>query len=183
MDSFPLFYFVSFTPLLCCTSFLFSTSADENLMHVSGNVNGACKILILKFSVGMIVVQNLIEQILYTTGTMDIHSNDRYSAEQRAERALCNCHPSFLPSIASLFLLSCYLSLPHLPRAHAALLPLILLQALLSSSNTPSSLSLCIGSSPLISISMKPQLWHTLALTSILRIVQRSLGHNGFEMF
>jgi hypothetical protein len=82
-------------------------SADENLMHLSSNVNGACKILILKFSVGMIVVQNLIEQILYTTGTMDIHSNDRYSAEQRAERALCNCHihPFIRPSL---------LPLPHL---------------------------------------------------------------------
>lgn len=66
-------------------------------MHLSANVNGACKILILKFSVGIIVVQNLIEQILYTTGTLDIHSNESYNSEQRAERALCMFLPLFPP--------------------------------------------------------------------------------------
>lgn len=58
-------------------------------MHLSTNVNGACKIFILKVSVGLIVVQNLVEEILYATGTLDIQANDRYSSEQRAERALC----------------------------------------------------------------------------------------------
>jgi hypothetical protein len=67
-------------------------------MHLSTNVNGACKIMILKFSVGLIVVQNLIEEILYATGTLDIHSNDQYSAEQRAERALCELLMTLPPS-------------------------------------------------------------------------------------
>lgn len=58
-------------------------------MHISTNVNGACKIVILKLSVGLIVVQNLIEEILYATGTLDIKATDEYNSEQRAERALC----------------------------------------------------------------------------------------------
>lgn len=58
-------------------------------MHISTNVNGACKIFILKVSVGLIVVQNLVEEILYATGTLDIKATDEYNSEQRAERALC----------------------------------------------------------------------------------------------
>lgn len=110
MGSSHLYYFVSFETfsILIFLSLLLSlpvqislssNPSDENLMHLSTNVNGACKILILKFSVGLIVIQNLIEEILYATGTLDIQANDRYNSEQRAERALCMSFPTFPPSL------------------------------------------------------------------------------------
>lgn len=61
----------------------------ENLYNVSGNVNGTCKIILLKVSVGAMVAQGLIEELLYSSGTLDIRATDEYSAEQRAQRALC----------------------------------------------------------------------------------------------
>lgn len=62
--------------------------SDENVMRVNENINGTCKILLIKVSVGAIVVQGLVEEILFAAGVLDIKDNDRYSAEERAQRAL-----------------------------------------------------------------------------------------------
>lgn len=57
-------------------------------MRVNENINGTCKILLIKVSVGAIVVQGLVEEFLFAGGVLKIKDTDRYSAEERAQRAL-----------------------------------------------------------------------------------------------
>ena len=61
---------------------------DENVMRVNENINGTCKIILIKISVGAIVVQGIVEEFLFASGVLDVEDNDRYSAEERAQRAL-----------------------------------------------------------------------------------------------
>ena len=58
-------------------------------MEISANVNGTFKIILIKISVGAIVIQGLIMEMLIVTGTLDIHSKHDYSGDERAERGLC----------------------------------------------------------------------------------------------
>ena len=58
---------------------------------VNPNVNGGCKLLLLKMSVGGIVLQGLLLDALYTSGTLNIKANDEYSGQEREQRALCKC--------------------------------------------------------------------------------------------
>lgn len=60
----------------------------ENVMRVNENINGTCKILLIKVSVGAIVVQGLVEEFLFASGVLKIKDTDRYSAEERAQRGL-----------------------------------------------------------------------------------------------
>lgn len=62
---------------------------DENVYPIVPNVNGGCKLLLLKVSVGGIVLQNLILDILYSSGTLNIKGNGEYTGQERSERALC----------------------------------------------------------------------------------------------
>ena len=57
-------------------------------MRVNENINGTCKIILIKISVGAIVVQGIVEEFLFASGVLDVEDNDRYSAEERAQRAL-----------------------------------------------------------------------------------------------
>jgi membrane protease YdiL (CAAX protease family) len=68
--------------------FLSTLLAVENVMRVNENINGTCKILLIKVSVGAIVVQGLVEEFLFAGGVLDVKDTDRYSAEERAQRAL-----------------------------------------------------------------------------------------------
>ena len=61
----------------------------EMLYYPSANVSGTFKILLLKFSVGLIVIQGLIEEFLFATGYITIGDSDSYSAEERAQRGYC----------------------------------------------------------------------------------------------
>lgn len=47
------------------------------------------KLLLLKASVGLIVVQGLIESIVYSSGSVTYDSDDTYTGEQKALRAYC----------------------------------------------------------------------------------------------
>lgn len=60
----------------------------ENVYTQSGNINATLKIILLKVSVGVYVIQGIIEEMLVATDTLDIKDTDRYTAEERAGRAL-----------------------------------------------------------------------------------------------
>jgi hypothetical protein len=53
------------------------------------SLRGIAKIWILKFSVGLIVIQGLIEQFLYTAHTFNVQDSSNYSAEDRAQMIYC----------------------------------------------------------------------------------------------
>ena len=55
----------------------------------SENIFGVFKILLLKFSVGLIVVQGLIEEFLFSTGVIALSSSAHYSSQDRAQRWYC----------------------------------------------------------------------------------------------
>lgn len=80
------------TSLISLVMFIFGFGAlalfFENVMRVNENINGVCKILLIKVSVGAIVMQGLIEEALLATGVLDIKDNDRYSSDERAQRGL-----------------------------------------------------------------------------------------------
>lgn len=53
------------------------------------NLYGIPKIWLLKFSVGLIVIQGLIEQYLFTAHVLKINSSSNYKAEDRAQMIYC----------------------------------------------------------------------------------------------
>lgn len=53
------------------------------------NLHGISKIWLLKFSVGLIVIQGLIEQFLFDAHVLDIKDSSNYSAEDRAQMIYC----------------------------------------------------------------------------------------------
>jgi hypothetical protein len=55
----------------------------------SENIFGVFKILLLKFSVGLIVVQGLIEEFLFSTGVIVLSASAHYSSQDRAQRWYC----------------------------------------------------------------------------------------------
>ena len=61
----------------------------EMLYTASSNLSGTFKILLLKFSVGLIVVQGLVEEFLFASGYITVGDSDTYTAEQRAQRYYC----------------------------------------------------------------------------------------------
>jgi hypothetical protein len=59
------------------------------LIDESANLLGACKIVLLKISVGLIVVQGLIEEFLFAFGVISVGSSEGFSGEERAQRFYC----------------------------------------------------------------------------------------------
>ena len=59
------------------------------LIDESANLLGACKIILLKISVGLIVVQGLIEEFLFAFGVISVESSSGFSGEERAQRFYC----------------------------------------------------------------------------------------------
>lgn len=53
------------------------------------NLYGVLKLVLLKATVGLIVVQGLIESILYSSGSVSYEHDDTYTGEQKALRAYC----------------------------------------------------------------------------------------------
>lgn len=51
-----------------CISRAACPTIDEMVMRVNGNIGGTAKVLLLKMSVGLIVLEGLIEQILVVAG-------------------------------------------------------------------------------------------------------------------
>ena len=61
----------------------------EVLYEQSRNVNGTFKILLLKFSVGLIVIQGLIEEIVWNLNLIHVEDSPSFTAEDRAQRLYC----------------------------------------------------------------------------------------------
>jgi len=61
----------------------------EVLMSESTNLLGTCKIILLKISVGLIVIQGLIEEFLFAFGVIKIGNNSSFTGEERAQRFYC----------------------------------------------------------------------------------------------
>jgi len=74
-----------FNPLSHLSLFI----TDENVYEHCINLYGVLKLVLLKATVGLIVVQGLIESILYSSGSVTYESDDTYSGEQKALRAYC----------------------------------------------------------------------------------------------
>ena len=53
------------------------------------NLFGIVKLLLLKVSVGAIVVQGLIESFIYSSGASPYKDDDVFSAEEKTMRAYC----------------------------------------------------------------------------------------------
>jgi hypothetical protein len=62
---------------------------DENVFEQCTNLFGVVKLILLKISVGAIVVQGLIESFLYTSGTSPFKDDDTYDSEEKTLRAYC----------------------------------------------------------------------------------------------
>lgn len=63
---------------------------DEHIYQLSTNLNGVLKIFIVKSSIGLYVLQGIIEDILVASKSLEIGDTDRYTSEERAQRALGN---------------------------------------------------------------------------------------------
>jgi hypothetical protein len=61
----------------------------EVMYGVSKNLMATFKLLLLKFSVGLIVIQGLIEEILWVLQVIPISPSSLYSAEDRSQRFYC----------------------------------------------------------------------------------------------
>jgi hypothetical protein len=61
----------------------------EVLMSESTNLLGTCKIILLKISVGLIVIQGLIEEFLFAFGVIKIGNSSSFTGEERAQRFYC----------------------------------------------------------------------------------------------
>jgi hypothetical protein len=70
--------------------------ADENVFEQCTNLFGVVKLILLKISVGAIVVQGLVESFLYTSGTSPFKDDDTYDAEEKTLRAYCKFGSSLL---------------------------------------------------------------------------------------
>ncbi len=71
-------------------SVLIVVFSDEMLLSVSGNIQGACKVVLLKSAVGLMVVQGLIEEILFSVGMLNsLNTNSNFTAQENASRGYC----------------------------------------------------------------------------------------------
>ena len=61
----------------------------ESVLRASSNLNGVYKMILLKVSVGIIVLQGLIEEILWATGEIKLDSTSMFTGEERAQRIFC----------------------------------------------------------------------------------------------
>jgi len=61
----------------------------QMIMEESSNLLGTSKIVLLKISVGLIVIQGLIEEFLYAFGVITVESSSTFSGKERAQRFYC----------------------------------------------------------------------------------------------
>ena len=79
---------------------------DENVFEHCTNLFGVVKLILLKVSVGAIVLQGLIESFLYSSGSSPYGDDDRLDAEEKTLRAYCTyMHTNKLFASLSLLLL------------------------------------------------------------------------------
>ena len=78
---------------MCLVPTVCFCASDENVFEHCTNLFGVVKLVLLKVSVGAIVVQGLAENFLYSSGTSPYHDDDRYDAEDKTLRAYCKHHP------------------------------------------------------------------------------------------
>lgn len=69
--------------------FPYCVMLDENVFEHCLNLFGIVKLLLLKVSVGAIVVQGLIESFVYSSGASPYKDDDVFSAEDKTLRAYC----------------------------------------------------------------------------------------------
>lgn len=60
----------------------------ENLAEASEKIFGGYKFALIKVSVGLIVFQGIVEEILFATHAIDVSGNDHYTANEREQRYL-----------------------------------------------------------------------------------------------
>jgi hypothetical protein len=60
-------------------------------MGLCGNFRGTSKLVVLKMSVGLLVLQSLLEQLLAASGTLRLRPAAGYSAEAVGLRLYCKC--------------------------------------------------------------------------------------------
>lgn len=63
--------------------------SDENVFEHCTNLFGIVKLVLLKISVGAIVLQGLIQSFLYSSGTSPFEDGDEHNAEEKTLRAYC----------------------------------------------------------------------------------------------
>lgn len=63
--------------------------ADENLFEHSTNLYGLVKLILLKVTVGVIVLQGLIAAFIYSSGASPYSDDDELSQEEKTQRAYC----------------------------------------------------------------------------------------------
>jgi hypothetical protein len=68
---------------------MLSLPIDENVFEHCTNLFGVVKLILLKISVGAIVVQGLVESFLYSSGTSPFKDDDTYDSEEKTLRAYC----------------------------------------------------------------------------------------------
>jgi hypothetical protein len=83
------YFFTAISLILLGNGFLSLVMFYEVLYEQSRNVNGTFKILLLKFSVGLIVIQGLTEEIVFGLGLVHVEDSPSYTAEDRAQRLYC----------------------------------------------------------------------------------------------
>ena len=84
-----LFCFCKFNILFRIAIFYFVQHfTDENLAEASEKIFGGYKFALIKVSVGLIVFQGIVEEILFATHAIDVSGNDHYTANEREQRYL-----------------------------------------------------------------------------------------------
>lgn len=83
------YFFTAITLILLGNGFISLVMFYEVIYEQSKNLNGTFKILLLKFSVGLIVVQGLIEEIVFGSGLIHVEDSPSFTAEDRAQRLYC----------------------------------------------------------------------------------------------
>ena len=76
-------------PLSYCLSYSAACLSDENVYEYLINLFGVLKLALLKVSIGAIVIQGLIENILYSTGSLSYDDDDAHSAQEKSMRVYC----------------------------------------------------------------------------------------------
>ena len=65
--------------------------SDENVFNPNRNIFGILKLFLLKVSVGLIVVEGIICDLLTSFGGSPFSDDDHYSSEEKTVRGYCKC--------------------------------------------------------------------------------------------
>ncbi len=69
--------------------FITPSSVDEYVFNSCKNIYGIVKLLLLKTSVGLIVIQGLVAQFLYDYGASPFNDDSTYNAQEKTMRSYC----------------------------------------------------------------------------------------------